>query len=123
MTLLVENLPANVGDTGDTSSIHGSGKSPGGGHGNPLQYSCLENAMGRGAWWATVRRVAKSQTLLKRLNTHTHTYIKHIPTQMPALFLVAVEKLLLKAIWKYEGIRISKAFWNKNKVARFILLI
>ena len=123
MTLLVENLPANVGDTGDTSSIHGSGKSPAGGHGNPLQYSCLENAMGRGAWWARVRRVAESQTLLKRLNTHTHTYIKHIPTQMPASFLVAVEKLLLKAIWKYEGIRISKAFWNKNKVARFILLI
>ena len=52
-------------------------------------------------------------------HTHTHTHIKHIPTQMPAVLLVAVEKLLLKAVWKYEGIRISKACWNKNKVARF----
>ena len=50
--------------------IPGSGRSPGGGHGNPLQYSCLENPMDRGAWWATVQRVAKSQTGLKRLNMH-----------------------------------------------------
>ena len=48
---------------------------PGGGHGNPLQYSCLKNPMDRGAWWATVHSVARSQTLLKQLNTHTHTYI------------------------------------------------
>ena len=46
----------------DVSSIPGSGRSPGVGHGNPLQYSCLENPMDRGAWWATVHRVAKSQT-------------------------------------------------------------
>ena len=49
----------NVGDKG---SIPGSGRSPGGGHGNPLQYSCLENFMDRGAWQATVHRVAKNQT-------------------------------------------------------------
>ena len=48
-----KNLPANVGDVRDTSSIPGLGRSPGGGHGNPLQYSCLENPMDRGAWWAT----------------------------------------------------------------------
>ena len=47
-------LPANVGDTGDAGSISGLGRSPGGGHGNPLQYSCLENPMDRGSWWATV---------------------------------------------------------------------
>ena len=46
----------------DPGLIPGVGRSPGGGHGNPLQYSCLENPMDGGAWWATVRRVAKSQT-------------------------------------------------------------
>ena len=59
---VVKNLPASVGDTGDAGLIPGSGRSPGGGHGNPLQYSCLENCMDRGAWWATVHRVSKSQT-------------------------------------------------------------
>ena len=48
----------------DVDLIHGSGRSPGGGHGNPLQYPCLENSMGRGAWWATVHEVTKSQTQL-----------------------------------------------------------
>ena len=62
---VVKNLPANTGNIKDTGSILGSGRSPGGGHGNPLQYSCLENPMDRGAWWAIVHRVAKSQTLLK----------------------------------------------------------
>ena len=57
-------------DVRDEGSIPGSGRSPGGGHGNPLQYSCLENLMDRGAWWATFLRVAKSQTVLKRLCTH-----------------------------------------------------
>ena len=49
----------NAGDIGDVGSIPGSGRSPGGGDGNPLQYSCLENPMDRGAWWATARRVKK----------------------------------------------------------------
>ena len=57
-------------DAGDTSSILGWGRSPGGGPGNPLQFSCLENAMDRGTWQATVHRVVKSQTQLKRLSTH-----------------------------------------------------
>ena len=52
------------------SSIHGSGRSPGGGNGNPLQYSCLENPMERGTWWATVHGVTKSRTWLKRLGVH-----------------------------------------------------
>ena len=58
----VKNLPANAGDIRDTGSIPGSGRAPGGGHGNPLQYSCLENPMDRGVWWATVHRVTKLQT-------------------------------------------------------------
>ena len=52
--LLVKNPPASSGDIRDICLILGSGRSPGGGHGNPLQYSCLENPMDRGAWWATV---------------------------------------------------------------------
>ena len=61
--------PANAGDIRDTSSIPGLGRSPEGGHGNPLQYSCLGNSMDRGTWWTTVHRVEKSQTRLKRLGT------------------------------------------------------
>ena len=60
----VKNLPCNAGGTGDTGVIPGSGRSPGGGNGNPLQYSCLKNLMDTGAWWATIQRVAKSQTKL-----------------------------------------------------------
>ena len=53
--LVVKNLPTNAGDIRDVGSITGSGISPGGGHGNPLQYSCLENPMDRGAWQAAVQ--------------------------------------------------------------------
>ena len=67
---MVKHPPANAGDAGDTGSIPGSGRSPGEENGNPLQYSCLENPMDRGAWQITVHRVAKSQTLLKQLSTH-----------------------------------------------------
>ena len=59
MALVVKNLPANVGDVRDPSSISGLGRSPGRGHGNPLQYSCQENPMDRGAWWVTVHGVAE----------------------------------------------------------------
>ena len=60
----------NAADTGDMGSIPEWGRFPGGGYGNPLQYSCLENPMDRGAWQATVHRVAQSRTQLKRLSTH-----------------------------------------------------
>ena len=59
---MINNMPANAGDTGDTGLIPGSGRTSGGGNSNPLQYSCLENSMDRGASWATVHGVAKSQT-------------------------------------------------------------
>ena len=61
VALVVKNPPANVGDIRDVASVPGSGRSPGEGHGNPLQYSCLDNPMDRGAWRATVHRVTKSQ--------------------------------------------------------------
>ena len=65
---VVKNLPDNAGDVGGVGWIPGSGRSPGGGQGNPLQYSCLENLMDRGAWWATEHGVTKRQT---RLSPHT----------------------------------------------------
>ena len=74
---MVKNLPAKAEEKTDAGLIPGPGRSPGEGHGNPLQYSCLENPMDRGAWWATVHRVAKSQMLLKLLSTYalsTHTH-------------------------------------------------
>ena len=67
---MVKNSPANAVDLRDLDSVPGSGRSPGGGHGNPLQYSCLENPMDRGTWRATVHKVAKSRTQLKRLSMH-----------------------------------------------------
>ena len=59
---LVKNLPANAGDLRNVGSIPGLGRSPEGGHGNPLQHSCLENPMDRGTWQAAVQRVAESDT-------------------------------------------------------------
>jgi len=58
----VKNSPANAGDVKDAGLIPGLGRSPGGGHSIPVQCCCLENPMDRGAWWATVHRVAKSRT-------------------------------------------------------------
>ena len=63
----------HAGDIRDACLIPGSERSPGGGHGNPFQYSCLENSMDRGAWWATVHCVIKNWTWLKQLSTHVHT--------------------------------------------------
>ena len=69
---MVKEPPASGGDARDLGLIPGSGRSPGGGHGNPLQYSCPENPMDRGAWRATVHGVTKSRTQLKQLSTHGH---------------------------------------------------
>ena len=68
--LFGSEVKASARDAGDLGSIPGSGRSPGEGNGNPLQYSCLENPMDRGAWWATIHGVAKSQT---RLSDFTFT--------------------------------------------------
>ena len=72
---VVKNPPANAGDTGDVGSIPGSGTSPGGGNGSPLQYSCLGNPMDGGAWQATVHGVTKSYT---ELTTNTRLYVMHV---------------------------------------------
>ena len=65
MALMVKNLPASAEDTRDGGSVPGLGRSPRGGHGNPPQYFFLVNPVNKGAWWATVHGVAKSQTQLK----------------------------------------------------------
>ena len=76
---VIKNPPANAGDATEVGSIPGSGRSPGGGHGNPLQDSCLGNPMDRGAWRATVHGVAKSWTgLSNRTHTHTHFYLRAV---------------------------------------------
>ena len=76
MVLAVKNLPASAGDLRDVGLIPGSGGSSGGGHGNPLQDSCMENSMDRGAGWDTVLRAAKSWTQLKPLILHTRLHLK-----------------------------------------------
>ena len=72
MWLGVKNPPANAGDTGDSGSIPGWGRFPGGEHGNPFQYSCQENPMDRGAWQVIVHGGAKNKT-----QQHTHTQTKN----------------------------------------------
>ena len=79
VALVVKNPTANAGDIRHTSSIPGLGRSPGEGHGNPFQNSCLENPMKKGAWWASVHSITKSQALLKWLSMHVcRTYSQRI---------------------------------------------
>ena len=80
--LVVKNQPANAGDIKDVGWIPGSGRFPGGEHGNPLQYSCMENLINRGAWRTTVHSVAKSWTQLNQLSAHTHLFILMRETQV-----------------------------------------
>ena len=74
VALVIKNPPAHAGDIKDTGSILGCERFPGGGHGILLQCSCLENSMDRGAWWASVHGVTKSQTQLKQLSMHACQY-------------------------------------------------
>ena len=106
-------VKASACNAGDLSSIPGSGRSPGEGNGNPLLYSCLENPMGGGAWWATVHRVAKSWTLL---NDFTFT-IAFINYWLDCKFLKYFQYLAISI--KIEGthtqlIAISLRYPNKE---------
>ena len=92
VALVVKNLPANAGATGDAVSILESGRSPGGGCGNPLQYSCLENPVDRGGWQAAVHRVAQSQTQLSDFTSLHFKYgllggsvVKNLPAHVEDL--------------------------------------
>ena len=77
-------VKASAPSAGDPGSIPGSGRSPGEGNGNPLQYSCLENSMNRGAWWAIVHWVTQSLTRLSDEHFHFHTDIKVYLTSLEA---------------------------------------
>ena len=80
--LVVKNLPANAGDLRDPVSIPESGRPPGEGNGNPLQYSCLENPMDRGAWWVTVPGIAESDTM-EQLSIHILVLALNVPYSHP----------------------------------------
>ena len=103
---------------GDLGSIPGLGRSPGEGDDNPLKYSCLENPMDRGAWWATVYRLAKSQTRLTDTDTHTHT---HTHTH-PPLMLVSVLPLLLSSS-KWFSTLLPEQHFQKPDPASLLLII
>ena len=77
VVLMVKNPPASAGDLRDVGLVGGSGRSPGGGHDNPLQYSCLENLMDSRTWQATVHGIAKSRTQLREA-AHTHSKLPQI---------------------------------------------
>ena len=100
-----KNPPASAGDIRDMGSVPRLGRSPRGGHGNPLQYSCLENPMDRGAWQATVHSVEQSQTRLKQLSmhardldililTHMHAYMWYMCMHMLTYGFFSLEKFM-----------------------------
>ena len=84
VVLVVKNLPANAGDLRDMCLTLELGRSPGGRHGNSLQYSCLQSPMDRRAWWATVQKVTRCQTWLKQLSAHTHPDTSWFPGDWPS---------------------------------------
>ena len=100
---VVKNPPANAGDMG---SIPGLGRSPGGGRGKLLHYSCLENSMDRGAWWATVHGIAKSQT---QLSTHATCLLKTVVFQLSAVLVVKLDVFIGSK--KYTAILFRKTVW------------
>ena len=118
--LAVKNLPANAGDTGDTNSI--PGRSPGGGHDNPLQYSCQEKPMDRGTWWATVHLVTKSRTRLS-MNVAFLNFVASLVAQtVKNLFAMhktwvqslGQEDLLENSMAKYSSILTWKIPWAEE---------
>ena len=103
----------------DLGSIPGLGRSPGGGHGNPLQYSCLENPMDRGAWQVTVQRVAQSQTRLKQLGT-AMKYTIHSNTKKAKKKVTWSEDSVSHHQSFYMGVRVMVAslvsYFSKEKI-------
>jgi len=105
MVLVVKNLPASAGDVSNMGLILGSGRSPGGGNGNPFQYSCLENPMDRGTWRATDHWVTKSWIQLKRLAC-THEALEQILAHLSVLVPTAKPQTWNK---KYCGTCVSQS--------------
>ena len=99
VALVIKNLPTNAGDVRDADSVPRSGKSPGEGNGNPLQYSCLENPRNGGAWWAAIYGVTQSRTRLKRFSSSklpTTVNCKHnVAINMPQTYSILFSLLTL----------------------------
>ena len=107
---MVKNLPVNA-RTHDMDLITGLGRSLGGQHGNPLQYSCLGNPKGRGAWWARVQRVIESD-MTELLSTHTDVYIYTIFSVFP-LFKILKNSLFMSSLsihLHYQGITMVTSY-------------
>ena len=111
---VIKNPPANAGDTRDSVSIPGSGRSPGGGNDNPLWYSCLENSMDRDVWQATVHMSAKSQTWLKWLSTD-------IGQDVSCLNCMVAEIREIHAFERYLGWKLTKLDdWHQGELRGFL---
>ena len=104
-----EESTCNAGDQG---LLPGSGRSPGGRHSNPLQYSCLENLVDRGAWWATVHGPSKNRTRLKTEHTHTHRK-PSFPPHLPPLY--SLETLALKMYNSFSSLKDIFRSFEKTK--------
>ena len=104
---MVKNPAANAGNIRHVGSIPGSGRSPGEGHNNPFQYSCLENPMDRGSFQATVHKIAQRRTRLKWLRTHARTIVKSsyhkIPNLSHRLFLLIIQGLCFAKVALFPG--------------------
>ena len=107
---MVKNPPANVGDARDTGSFSGWGRSPGEGNGNPLQYSCLENPMDRGAWWTTIYGVAESDRLSSRCGMAHGIYIA-------SGIIINLE--VIYSIWVYLYVNTASFYIRDLGILRF----
>ena len=126
MELVVKNSPANARDIKDVGSIPGLGRCPGGGHGNPLHYSCLGNIMDRGAWLATIHGVAKSWTYWSNLAcTHTwytnDTFFIVCFIFLPWIWIFISWLTMINATpwvagqWRKNTV-LQRSFWNKINI-------
>ena len=103
MALVVKNLPPRARDVRDVGSIPGLGRSPGRGHGNPLQYSCLENSMDRGAWQAAVDSVTKSWTDATEVAWHNTQHSNTQGQEGPLAFMVTWQPSAQQSFRLYQG--------------------
>ena len=104
----------DTGDIRDTALITGSGRSPGEGHSNPFQYSCLENPTDRGAWQATIHRTTKSQTWLKRLSMHTQSGLRRDTKSTMHKIKKKIKKLNLVKIKNFCSVGSTGDKWKTN---------
>ena len=112
----------SAGDKGDVGSIPGSGRSPGGRNGNPLQNSCLENPMDGGAWWATVHRVTMRCTRLKKLSTHAHILSQHFCSPLDVFETLGVTSSHHTALIIYRIPCYEATLGSRSKTPRLVIL-